>query len=83
MNSILGALVGDAAGATLEFCHKEITEEMAMWAMTMPGGGSICVGPGLEFDCTMNNTMNGTISSIRHNMRPVEYSVKQVLGHLI
>lgn len=46
MNSMLGALIGDAAGATLEFCHKEITEEMALKAMTMPGGGNMCVGPG-------------------------------------
>ncbi len=43
---MLGALVGDAAGATLEFCHKEITEEMALKAMSMPGGGAIRVGPG-------------------------------------
>ncbi len=46
MNSMLGALIGDAAGATLEFCHKEITEEMALNAMRMPGGGNIRVGPG-------------------------------------
>jgi ADP-ribosyl-[dinitrogen reductase] hydrolase len=46
MNSLLGALVGDAAGATLEFCHKEITEDMALNAMKMPGGGAIRVGPG-------------------------------------
>ena len=43
---MLGALVGDAAGATLEFSRREITEEMALNAMTMPGGGSIRVGPG-------------------------------------
>jgi ADP-ribosylglycohydrolase len=46
INSMLGALVGDAAGATLEFCHREITEEMALKAMTMPGGGNMRVGPG-------------------------------------
>lgn len=46
MNSMLGALVGDAAGATLEFCHKEITEEMALNAMSMPGGGCMRVGSG-------------------------------------
>ena len=46
MNSLLGALVGDAAGATLEFCDRPITEEMALEAMTMPGGGSLRVGPG-------------------------------------
>ena len=47
MNSILGALVGDAAGATLEFYRSgEITEEIARNAMKMPGGGNIRVGPG-------------------------------------
>jgi ADP-ribosyl-[dinitrogen reductase] hydrolase len=47
MNSMLGALVGDAAGATLEFYHSgEITEEIACNAMKMPGGGNIRVGSG-------------------------------------
>jgi phosphoglycerate kinase len=46
MNSMLGALVGEAAGATLEFCGCKITEEMALNAMKMPGGGRIRVGPG-------------------------------------
>lgn len=46
MNSMMGALVGDAAGATLEFCDGTITEEMALEAMTMPGGGALRVGPG-------------------------------------
>jgi ADP-ribosyl-[dinitrogen reductase] hydrolase len=46
MNSMLGALVGDAAGATLEFCRKTITEEMALNAMKMPGGGVLGVGRG-------------------------------------
>ena len=46
MNSMLGALVGDAAGATLEFCGRPVTEEMALNAMKMPGGGRIRVGPG-------------------------------------
>lgn len=45
-NAMLGALVGDAAGATLEFIGREITEEMALDAMKMPGGGPIRVGPG-------------------------------------
>lgn len=46
MNAILGACVGDAAGATLEFMHDEITEEIALNAMKMPGGGAHRVGPG-------------------------------------
>jgi len=44
--SMLGALVGDAAGAVLEFCHDTITDKMAQRAITMPGGGSIRTGPG-------------------------------------
>jgi len=45
MNSIIGALVGDAAGAVLEGYHN-ITEEMVDHALTMPGGGKLQVGPG-------------------------------------
>lgn len=44
--AILGACVGDAAGATLEFIRKPITEQTARTAMTMPGGGMMGVGPG-------------------------------------
>jgi len=46
MNSLLGSLVGDAAGATLEFHDDIITEDIALHAMKMPGGGSLRVGPG-------------------------------------
>ena len=46
MKSILGALVGDAAGATLEFYRNPITEETALRAMKMPGGGHFRVGSG-------------------------------------
>jgi ADP-ribosyl-[dinitrogen reductase] hydrolase len=45
MQAVLGALVGDAAGGTLEFMGK-ITPEMAKKAMTMPGGGVMRLGPG-------------------------------------
>lgn len=51
LRAVLGALVGDAAGATLEFYHapdgsERITEAVARHAMTMPGGGALRVGPG-------------------------------------
>ena len=46
MNSILGACIGDAAGATLEFYGKDISENIALSAMKMPGGGKLGVGPG-------------------------------------
>lgn len=44
--AIAGALVGDAAGATLEFHRAPITAEKAEAAMRMPGGGEWNVGPG-------------------------------------
>lgn len=46
MKAMLGALVGDAAGAVLEFYKQPITEEMALQAMKMPGGGHLRVGSG-------------------------------------
>lgn len=44
--SFMGSLCGDAAGASLEFIRKKITEEMALAAMYMPGGGALQVGSG-------------------------------------
>ena len=43
---MLGALVGDAAGATLEFFETDITSDDVAWAMSMPGGGDLQVAPG-------------------------------------
>ena len=43
---LLGALVGDAAGATLEFLDRDPTEKDVAWAMSMPGGGDLQVAPG-------------------------------------
>lgn len=44
--SMLGAFVGDAAGATLEFGRRPVTKDAAETAMRMPGGGAMGVGPG-------------------------------------
>ena len=44
--AMLGALIGDAAGAVLEFCDAEITEEMAEEALAFPGGGPHRIGKG-------------------------------------
>ena len=73
MNSIIGALVGDAAGAILEFCDYKITEEIALNAMSMPGGGSLCVGPGQitddgELTLTLWRSLNSFESS---NISPI------------
>ncbi len=43
---LLGALVGDAAGATLEFLEHDPTPDDVAWAMSMPGGGDLQVAPG-------------------------------------
>lgn len=44
--AFMGMVCGDSSGASLEFIRKEITEEMAINAMHMPGGGALQVGPG-------------------------------------
>lgn len=44
--AFVGALVGDAAGASLEFVRKRITVSMADKAMHMPGGGPLNIGKG-------------------------------------
>lgn len=46
LGAIVGALVGDAAGAHLEFHRGSITEELAIKAMNMPGGGVLGLAPG-------------------------------------
>ena len=46
LGAILGALVGDAAGAPLEFTHRSLTVADAERALTMPGGGVWSVAPG-------------------------------------
>lgn len=50
LGCLVGALVGDAAGATLEFYHGDIDENVASEAMKMPGGGAWSVGPGQVTD---------------------------------
>lgn len=42
--------MGDAAGASLEFVGRKVTPDMARRAMTMPGGGSLRIGPGQVTD---------------------------------
>lgn len=46
MGCLLGALIGDAAGATLEFFERDPTSKDVAWAMSMPGGGDLQVAPG-------------------------------------
>jgi ADP-ribosyl-[dinitrogen reductase] hydrolase len=78
MNSMLGALVGDAAGATLEFYSGKITDKIALNAMKMPGGGAIRVGPGQitddgELTITLWRSLN---SSKINNIDPTIILIK-------
>lgn len=45
LGALLGACIGDAAGAVLEFMEPPTTAQV-QWAMTMPGGGVWGVAPG-------------------------------------
>jgi len=46
LGALLGACVGDAAGAVLEFVEPAPTTAQVQWALTMPGGGVWGVAPG-------------------------------------
>ena len=47
ISCVLGAFIGDAAGATLEFIgQKNITPKSVNTAMLLKGGGVFNVGPG-------------------------------------
>lgn len=46
LGALLGACVGDAAGAVLEFVDPPPTAAQVQWALTMPGGGVWGIAPG-------------------------------------
>lgn len=46
LGAVLGALVGDAAGAVLEFMGRAIEPSDVTHALTLPGGGTWSVAPG-------------------------------------
>lgn len=46
LGALLGACVGDAAGAVLEFVQPAPTTAQVQWALAMPGGGVWGVAPG-------------------------------------
>ena len=50
LGAVLGALVGDAAGAVLEFFGQAITAADVEHALAMPGGGTWAVAPGQVTD---------------------------------
>lgn len=70
LGSVIGALVGDAAGATLEFHRREITDQKARDAMKMPGGGSLNVGPG---QITDDGELTLALASVLYNKNASDF----------
>ncbi len=66
LGCLLGALVGDAAGATLEFIHRKPLPKEVKEAMKMPGGGVIGVAPGqITDDGELTLCLAGALSSCK------------------
>ena len=82
---VLGGWCGDAAGATLEFCYKTITNNMVDTAIKMPGGGAIGVGPGQITDDSELEIaiLNGLVKSKTFKNKPSEYPLEFVAEEYI
>lgn len=66
LGALLGACVGDAAGATLEFLGKPITPELVDHALSMPGGGVWNVAPGqVTDDCELGLSLARALADSR------------------
>ena len=62
VGALLGACVGDAAGAVLEFADPPTATDVE-WAMTMPGGGVWRVAPGqITDDCELGLSLARALS---------------------
>jgi ADP-ribosyl-[dinitrogen reductase] hydrolase len=81
LGSIIGSLVGDAAGVTLEFYKGgAIDEAIAEKAMRMPGGGTLNVAPGQisddgELTMALYNALKKSMSG---GVDLVEYPIEAV-----
>ena len=68
--AVIGAFVGDAAGAVLEFNKRRISEEDVEWALRMEGGGENDMGGGQITDdsemamCIMHGLSDGSSEEI-------------------
>ena len=67
LGSLLGACVGDAAGATLEFIGRTPSYEEALRAMAMSGGGYFKLAPGqITDDGELTLSLARALSSSRN-----------------
>ena len=73
LGCLLGACVGDAAGATLEFMDHDPTEQEVEHALTMPGGGIWKVAPGqITDDCELGLCLARALADSK------EFSLEQI-----
>jgi ADP-ribosylglycohydrolase len=80
LGAVVGAMCGDAAGATLEFFKGQITAAMAKRAMTMPGGGILNVAPGQVTDDSELMLGLGAVlkASVTGSSGPVDFPVDNI-----
>lgn len=74
--ALLGTLIGDAAGATLEFLGRIPTPDDLDHALTLPGGGVLCVAPG-----QITDDGELTLALARALCDAQEYPAEQVARH--
>lgn len=77
LGAVLGALVGDAAGAVLEFLGRPITSADVAHALTMPGGGTWELAPGQVTD-DGELTMSLLRALVEFDRRPRHYATPSV-----
>ncbi|KOR32848.1 hypothetical protein TI05_04705 [Achromatium sp. WMS3] len=75
--ALLGACVGDAAGATLEFIRRKPTPQEVDWAMWMPGGGIMNVASGqITDDGELTLCLAHALSNSRYYPKPQFWSYR-------
>lgn len=78
---MLGGWVGDAAGATLEFHQGPITDDDVKWAMSMPGGGRLSIGPGQVTDDSELEI--SLLHALIKNIPPSGYPIVEIMDRYI
>lgn len=78
LGALVGALVGDAAGATLEFYRGTFNLDLVKNAMSMPGGGVLSVAPGQITDD--GELMLALLSALKKHPPSEQYPVKDVVA---
>lgn len=76
--ALLGALIGDAVGATLEFLGRIPTSRDIDKALTLPGGGALAVAPG-----QITDDGELTLALARALIGSQEYPIERVAGNYL